>query len=276
MGQVLAVIPEGGPSDGPVLASFVDSGYGLPWNRAQSWGGRAINDTSEGLMAQVWECEYSEATGEVTLSSPSGHLSVLLTRPGITELSLTFDQNMQPFLAFVQDDQAKFLWYDPIAEAMVVEESLLGDARNPRCCLDDKRPNQLARSDILLFYVRGGELRYRSQMDRFTVEYPYSPGMRSLEFFGMTRGLRLRFEEASRGGILSADDRKAMFRVTKDGGRNWGNWKERDLGEQGEYRKRVVVTRLGQARSLALAVRVSSPVKATLLGATAQITPSDS
>lgn len=68
-------------------------------------------------------------------------------------------------------------------------------------------------------------------------------------------------------------DRKAMIRITKDGGRNWGNWKERDLGQVGEYRKRVIVTRMGQARSLSVAIRVASPIKATILGATAQITP---
>ena len=74
-------------------------------------------------------------------------------------------------------------------------------------------------------------------------------------------------------GVSAMLDRKAMIRVTKDGGRNWGNWKERDLGRVGEYRKRVIVNRLGQARSLSVAIRVSSPVKVTILGATAQITP---
>lgn len=71
-------------------------------------------------------------------------------------------------------------------------------------------------------------------------------------------------------------DRKMTFRVTKDGGRNWGSWKERDLGQVGEYRKRVIVSRLGQARSLSIAIRVSSPIKATILGATAKITPAGS
>ena len=29
-------------------------------------------------------------------------------------------------------------------------------------------------------------------------------------------------------------DRKAMIRITKDGGRNWGNWKERDAEQFGD------------------------------------------
>lgn len=71
-------------------------------------------------------------------------------------------------------------------------------------------------------------------------------------------------------------DRKAMIRTTKDGGRNWGSWKFRDLGQVGEYRKRVIVSRLGQARSLSIAIRVTSPIKATILGATARITVGNS
>lgn len=70
-------------------------------------------------------------------------------------------------------------------------------------------------------------------------------------------------------------DRKAIFRVTRDGGRNWGNWKERSLGDVGEYRKRILIHRLGRCRTASIAIRVSSPVKATILGATAQITPLD-
>lgn len=31
-------------------------------------------------------------------------------------------------------------------------------------------------------------------------------------------------------------DRKVTFEITKDGGHNWGNRKERSLGELGEYR----------------------------------------
>ena len=68
-------------------------------------------------------------------------------------------------------------------------------------------------------------------------------------------------------------ERKALIRLTRDGGNNWSDWKERHFGEVGDYRKRVVLHRLGRARTASIAVRVSSPVKATILGATAQITP---
>lgn len=71
-------------------------------------------------------------------------------------------------------------------------------------------------------------------------------------------------------------DRKMTLSVSRDGGRNWSNHKERSLGDVGEYRKRVIVHRMGQARSLSVAIRVASPIKATILGATAKITPAGS
>lgn len=187
------MIPAGGPSSQPIPSQFREVGYGLPWFKAQSYGGVALNDTSKPLNFQVWQLEYDNTTGAATLtSSITGHSSVVLTRPDITELSLAFDQNMRLFIAFVQAGQAKFYWYDPIAEAMVFDEATLGAATNPRCTLDDKRSTQIPVSDIVLAYVRAGSLYYRSQQDRYTVEYLWLTGVSELLFVGMAAG-RLQF-----------------------------------------------------------------------------------
>lgn len=71
-------------------------------------------------------------------------------------------------------------------------------------------------------------------------------------------------------------DRKVTLHTSRDGGRTWSNGKERSLGEQGEYRKRVQFHRLGQHRQLVVRFRVTSPIKATCLGAVAQVSPADS
>lgn len=70
--------------------------------------------------------------------------------------------------------------------------------------------------------------------------------------------------------------RKVTLSASRDGGRNWSNEKERSLGAVGDYRRRVTFHRLGQSRQLVLRMRVSDPVKATLLGGTAKITPGGS
>lgn len=54
---------------------------------------------------------------------------------------------------------------------------------------------------------------------------------------------------------------------SKDGGRNWSNWKRRDLGAVGQYSKRVRIFRQGIAIGWVFRIRVSSPRKHDLLGA---------
>lgn len=64
-------------------------------------------------------------------------------------------------------------------------------------------------------------------------------------------------------------DRKVNIRISKDGGYNFGNWKERSLGELGEFQDRVMVVfrRLGSARQFQADIEVSSPIKAPIIGA---------
>lgn len=66
-------------------------------------------------------------------------------------------------------------------------------------------------------------------------------------------------------------NRKALLSYSDDGGHTWSNWRERSLGEVGEYRKRVRFNRLGAFRSRVWRVRVSSPVRVDFLGGVAQL-----
>lgn len=65
-------------------------------------------------------------------------------------------------------------------------------------------------------------------------------------------------------------DHSVMIDYSDDGARNWANTRTRDLGATGEYRKRVKVNRMGSARNRVWRIRVSSPCKRDLLGATIQ------
>ena len=66
------------------------------------------------------------------------------------------------------------------------------------------------------------------------------------------------------------------LQYSRDGGRNWSNERERDIGATGEYQKRVRFLRLGQHRQVVLRMRIADPVKADILGAVARIEPADS
>lgn len=66
-------------------------------------------------------------------------------------------------------------------------------------------------------------------------------------------------------------DRKVTLEYSDDGGHTWSNVRERSLGQQGEYQKRVRFNRLGKFRSRIWRVRVSSPIRVDFLGGVAQL-----
>lgn len=66
-------------------------------------------------------------------------------------------------------------------------------------------------------------------------------------------------------------DRQVFICYSDDGGHTWSNWRILSLGEQGDYKKRVRLNRLGRFRNRIFKVRVSSPIKRDLLGAVANV-----
>jgi hypothetical protein len=133
-------------------------------------GGVGLNDTSQGLEYQTWIFRYFPATGVVQAeASTTGTKNTLFIRSGITAISCTFDQNMNPFVAFVENGDAKFWWYDTALPGTTFT-NLPAGSLTPKCCLDDKRRLQNSASDIILTYVHNGALKYRHQRDRYTDE----------------------------------------------------------------------------------------------------------
>jgi len=55
--------------------------------------------------------------------------------------------------------------------------------------------------------------------------------------------------------------------ISKDGGHNFGAWKQRDLGQVGTFIKRLEWLQLGRAGLWVIKVRVSTPFKRDLIDA---------
>lgn len=187
------------PGDAPLLvdpilaASYVDTMRTfadalIDYER----GGTALNVPDDGLNVQTWTLRYESPA--VIVSGTIAPDTTLFSRPGITELALAFDQNMRPFVAFVENGVPRFWWYDTVVGAGVFTD-LPVDALHPRCCLDDHREAQSAVSDIILAYTRGADLYYRQQRDRYATEYLLTTGVDgTLAAIGMNTGLRLQFQ----------------------------------------------------------------------------------
>lgn len=129
-------------------------------------GGIAIQDPSEGSQYQRWRGRLLGS--DIILDAPEVEPFSVYSGEGITEFSFTFDQNMRPAVAFVQDGVAKLWWFDSVPGQQVITE--YPGAVTPRVILDDKRFTQTSNSDVILGYVRDGALYYRQQRDRFTIE----------------------------------------------------------------------------------------------------------
>lgn len=67
-------------------------------------------------------------------------------------------------------------------------------------------------------------------------------------------------------------DPQMMMRVSRDGGRTWGNELWRSFGKVGKYLARARWTRLGKARDWVFRFRVTDPVKVCLVAAWGKVT----
>lgn len=155
-------------------------------------GGVGISDPSEGLQVQLWTARYDGTS--VLLSAPNTPESVLFARPGIEQIALAFDTNMAPFVAFQDAGGVAHWWFDPAQSGHVISPYLPAGCHSPRCTLDDKRYLTDATRDIILAYLRDGNLYYRQQRDNYGIERLLRAG--ALQMFvavGMNRKNSLQF-----------------------------------------------------------------------------------
>ena len=169
-------------------------------------GGVALQDPSQGLQVQVWEASSDGENIDVYPDgSPDSPLAarIISGETDITEVSLAFNQNMDTHLAFVADGQAKLRWFDSQAGGFVVDD-LDPDVTSPVVVLDDKRESQTraGNNDVLLFYVRAGNLYLRRQRDRFGDEFLLREGAGTrIERLGMSDQLRIQIRMEGGGNF---------------------------------------------------------------------------
>lgn len=183
-----------------IIKSSYDNATALPITQYIDYedGGIALNDPSEGLLYQIWTARITRnvTTGNDEIWVAAEHVDPVLFRAavGITEVSIAFDRNMQLHVAYVEGGESFLRWYDTTVPGFVTT-NYGSTVITPRITHDDKRQLQTANSDIILAYIKSGDLYYRQQRDRFDTEYLLqadinSPGLIKI---GMNKQLRLQF-----------------------------------------------------------------------------------
>lgn len=74
-------------------------------------------------------------------------------------------------------------------------------------------------------------------------------------------------------GGVDGSDPQAMMQFSDDGGRTWSNERWASMGRAGEYKRRVIWRRLGQARDRVFRVAIADPVRVALIDAHLLATP---
>lgn len=211
------------PGDGELSSKAVVAGSVDPVKRPGDFlidyerGGLGLNDPSAGLTVQLWKL-HVERDPTLTnqwnfyVDSPVNGTQFLFSASAVKEAALAFDQNMRPFVVYVENTTTKMWWYDPTIPGQTI--TTLGTGfRSPRCTTDEKRAWHLADSDIQLWYVRGSNLCVRYQRERFTVEHAKKVVGPQAELVSVTMSTNGRLQLRLRNTNVSMSDQQAKVQV---------------------------------------------------------------
>lgn len=169
-------------------------------------GGIALQNASQGLRVQPWQCHWDPEDSNVYLTpNINGTPIQIQTHLNVLELSFAFDQNMRWVLALlVSGNILKFYWFDSDTQSYII--SVYNNVRSVKLALDDKRSKSvdLDKSDVILTYIKSdGDLVTRVQRERYLIEHVQAsdiPVDRRITHFGMTDEYRLQWRIISPTG----------------------------------------------------------------------------
>ena len=165
------------------------------------YGGVAIQDPSQGLLVKVWKLWVEGEDVRIAPANALGSAVTLFSGAGITEVTLSFDNNMMPVVAYLQDESLKLRWFDlSQTPPRYVTNDFGPGIATPYLTFDDKRPQFIGESDVMLFYVRDRTVWVRLLRDRWQVEYEWADvpdHAGRILAAGMNRGLRMQLKFAA-------------------------------------------------------------------------------
>ncbi len=161
---------------------------------AYSIGGVALGDISKGIRHQLWRVYYVPETLEVRLTNESGFDQAMFKAYKVTELSLAFDFSMRAQIAYTENGQTWLRQFNLAGDESI--KRAIPNATFPRLTLDDKRQEQAGTADVLLFYLRAGNICCRIQRESFLTEHILAREVEDTRLgrVGMTTGWRVQVE----------------------------------------------------------------------------------
>lgn len=185
------MIPANAFTPTPVVSNFQ-----YPYDEAYSplsqnvYGGVAIGDASLGRQVRVWNVSYNGAY--INVKPSDGTVVLSLAQTGVLTVSLAFDNNMGPVIAWTTTTGANLYYYDTLTSSYITR--FFSDILSCRVCVDDAREFYTANSDVIFSYTKLGNLYYRQQRDRYDTEYTIGATTKTLIRAAPNVGNRLQFQ----------------------------------------------------------------------------------
>lgn len=131
------------------------------------YGGIDLNDSSFGLNYQLWDISYINNQVIVT-SRLNNKQYIIYEVENATDISVAFDQNMNPWCLYQKEEQYYLYWYD-----VTINQYSLTSFENiitPFMFMDLIDPVFSDQSSINIFYIKDGKIYCTQQSTRFTVQ----------------------------------------------------------------------------------------------------------
>ena len=160
-------------------------------------GGTALNNAVDGRLVKPWTVFYTPdllvpTTGVIQVQPSDGGVVLAITADNVLTVSLAFDANMAPVIAWTTSADANLYYYDTLTSTYITR--VFSGITSCRVCVDDPLKFYTSQSDVIFGYTINGNLCYRQQRDRYDIEYIIQPIAGSLTKLGLSSLNRLQFE----------------------------------------------------------------------------------
>jgi len=182
------MIPNNAFTATPIVSAFLppkDEPY-QPLT-SKSRGGVALNDASQGRDYQNWIVNYDGAN--ILVAPQGGSTAFTLPVAGVLSVSLAFDNNMNPVIAWMDAVGAKLYWFNNVTFVTTAFP-----ATSCRVTIDDVRDFYNADSDVIFAYTNAGTLYWRQQRDQYATQRTVGSTTGLLQKVGLNQLNRLKFQ----------------------------------------------------------------------------------
>lgn len=189
------MIPNDEFTEEPIPGKFVTP-YNLPVSplSRSCRGGIALNDASKGRDYQNWFVWYEVLTGTIKFGPEAIPMVATgsIVRPGVLQLSMAFDNNMNPVLAWIDASGGHVRYFSAATQNYVTVD--VPGATSCLVVVDDIRAYSNTLSDVVFAYTIPTGLWYSYQRNNYANPLQASTSVRLLRRMGMNEFNRLQFE----------------------------------------------------------------------------------